>query len=408
MNILVVTQYFWPENFRINDLVRGLLERGHQVTVLTSIPNYPEGNFFQGYGLFKQWRQDYFGAKVYRVPLIPRGKGGAVRLVLNYASFALSASLFAPFFFRKKIDHIFVFAPSPITVAFPALVLQKLKSIPMTIWVQDLWPESLSATGFIKSARLLAVVAWFVRMIYKSCDRILITSKAYASSIEKLGVSLSKIVYFPQSAEELYRPVSSDTETAERKLMPNGFCVMFAGNIGTAQDFPTILAAAEILKSHQDVHWVIVGGGRMKPWVDAEVQKRGLSDTVHLLGRFPLETMPSFFALADVMLVTLKKDPLFALTIPAKIQSYLACGRPIIAALDGEGAAIVEEANAGISCSAENPQALARAVLQMYHESEDNRRTMGLQGRAFYLANFERNILIDRLALWMQASSKNM
>ncbi len=402
MRILIITQYFWPENFRINDLVQGLVERGHEVTVLTGIPNYPEGSYFKGYGLYRKLRQNYQGAKIVRVPLVPRGMGGGLRLSLNYISFAMSASILAPLLCREDYNLIFVFEPSPITVGLPALVLKKIRSIPIMFWVQDLWPESLTAAGSIRSAKLIAMVKWLVRIIYERCDRILVTSQAYMGKIEKFAVSSERIYYFPQSTEELYQPVNIEPDAAERRLMPSGFRIMFAGNIGAAQSFATILDAAEILKCYPDIHWIIIGDGRMRKWVESEVQKRGISKNCHLIGRHPIESMPRFFSLADVMLVTLKREPIFALTIPAKVQSYLACGKPIIASLDGEAGRMIQESNAGLSCPAEDSQGLAEAALKMYKMSKTQLETMGKCGRKYYLANFERNMLIDRLQLWMQ------
>lgn len=402
MNVLIVTQYFWPENFRINDLVLGLQERGHLVTVLTGIPNYPTGKYFVGYGLFKKLKDDYQGISVLRVPLVPRGDGNGIRLILNYLSYALSASVIGPFLCRGKYDVIFVFEPSPITVGIPAFILKKTTSAPILFWVQDLWPESLSATGAVRSKIILAAVTWLVRLIYKGCDRILVTSRAYIDKIEKLGVSSERLYYFPQYTEELYQPVVIEPDAVERTLVPNGFRIMFAGNIGAAQDFSTIIEAAGILKAYRDIHWIVIGDGRMRKWVDSEVRKRGLSDFVHLIGRYPVESMPRFYSLADVMLVTLKKDPLFALTIPAKVQSYFACGKPIIAALDGEGGRLMRESQAGISCSAEDPNALAEAVLKMYTMPKTEREMMGRHGRDYYLKYFERNMLIDRLQMWMK------
>ncbi len=402
MNILIVTQYFWPENFRINDLVRGLIERGHQVTVFTGIPNYPDGTYFKGYGLFRRLRQKYFGAIVIRVPLIPRGRGGGLRLALNYLSFAICSSLLAPLLCRGKIDIIFVFEPSPVTVGLPALILKKLRSIPIMFWVQDLWPESLTATGAVRSPKIIKMVTRLVCLIYSECDKILVTSKAYLGKIEKLGISSERLYYFPQAAEEVYQPMIIESDAPEQRLMPTGFRIMFAGNIGAAQDFTTILNAAEILKDYHDIHWIIVGDGRMRRWVETEVLSRRLSDTFHLIGRYPVESMPRYFSLADVMLVTLKKDPVFTLTIPAKIQSYLACGKPIIAALDGEGRRLITESKAGLSCPAEDSIALAEAVLKMYKMPKLHIEDMGRWGREYYLANFERNMLIDRLQAWMQ------
>jgi len=402
LNILIITQYFWPENFRINDLALGLIERNHMVTVLTGIPNYPDGRFFSGYHLFKPMRQDYKGVKIFRVPLVPRGKGGKIRLTLNYLSFALFASTFIPTLCRGKFDLIFVFEPSPITVGLPALLFKRLKSIPIMLWIQDLWPESLSATGAVRSKWILKLVESLVRFIYKGCDKILCTSQAFFPPIIRIGVDARRLLYFPQSVEELYQPVVLESDATERAAISTGFCVMFAGNIGVSQDFGTILNAAEKLKNFPDIHWVIIGNGRMHSWVKEQIQKRGLTQIVHLLGSYPVESMPRFFSLADVMLVTLKRDPIFALTVPAKVQSYLACAKPIIAALDGEGARVVEEAGVGMTCPAEDPNALAKTVIDMYKIPKIIRDTMGKCGKAYYEENYERNMLIERLEGWMK------
>ncbi|HCI14991.1 MAG TPA: glycosyltransferase WbuB [Gallionellaceae bacterium] len=401
MNVLIVSQYFWPENFRINDLVRGLCQRGHSVTVLTGLPNYPEGRFFRGYGFFGKKREDYHGAQVVRVPMLPRGKGSGARLLLNYLSFAFFASLLAPFRCREEYDVIFVYEPSPITVGLPALLLRKLKKAPVAFWVQDLWPESLSATGAVRARWLLNLVERLVKFIYRGCDLVMVQSEAFAPSLEKLGVNRERIAYFPNSAEDLYAPVALPQDAPERAGLPDGFRVMFAGNIGAAQDFGTILGAAEQLKSYPDIHWLILGDGRMLPWVKAQIEERGLGSSVHLLGRHDVEAMPRYFALADAMLVTLKKEPIFALTIPSKVQSYLACGRPVIAALDGEGARVILEASAGVVAPAEDAAGLAEAVLGMYRMEAGAREQMGLNGLRYFWDNFERAMLLERLERWL-------
>jgi colanic acid biosynthesis glycosyl transferase WcaI len=406
VNILIISQYFWPENFRINDLSLGLIERGHQVTVLTGIPNYPQGRYFPGYGLIKNTRQDYQGVKVLRVPLVPRGRGGRVRLALNYLSFASCAGVLAPLICRERYDLIFVYEPSPITVGLPALVLKHLKSIPIMFWVQDLWPESLAATGAVHSKHLLKLAERFVRLIYQGCDIILVQSEAFFQPIKKMELNNKKILYYPNSAEELYQPATLEPGAPERDQMPQGFRVMFAGNIGAAQDFSTILAAADKLRHYPDIHWLILGDGRMRPWVEEKVRELELTKIVHLLGRHPAESMPRYFSLAHALLVTLKRDPIFALTIPSKIQSYLACGIPVIAALDGEGGRIISEAGAGVACPAESPERLADAVLSIYRMSDEERRNMGLRGRQYFEKNFERTMLLDQLDTWMRELQK--
>ena len=401
MNILLISQYFWPENFRINDLAAGLVERGNRVTVLTGIPNYPEGRFFPGYGFFKKSHEEYRGVHIVRVPVVPRGRGGALRLVVNYISFAMNACLLTPFLLRSKFDMIF-FALSPLAEGIPALVMKRMKKIPVMFWVQDLWPESLSATGIVTSPLILKIVEKLVRSLYMRCDRILVQSRAFIPIVQKRGGDAKRIAYFPNSAEELYRPVTVEPGALESTRIPEGFIVMFAGNIGAAQDFPTILSAAERLREYKDIHWVIVGDGRMRPWVEEHIRMKGMEGYFHLFGRYPLEAMPRFFSLADALLVTLRKEPIFAFTIPSKVQSYMACAKPIIAAVDGEGAKIIEEAAAGITCPAENPEALASAVLKMYKMSETERRRMGSNGRNYFEMNFERNRLINILNGWMR------
>jgi glycosyltransferase involved in cell wall biosynthesis len=408
MRILIVTQYFWPENFRVNDLASGLKEMGHEVIVLTGKPNYPGGRFFEGYGFFKGSRDNYYGIRVLRVPLIPRGNGAGWRLITNYLSFVFFASLLSPFLCRGRYDVIFVYEPSPITVGLPALVLKKIKHAPIMFWVQDLWPESLSATGAIRSEWALRAVDKLVRFIYKGCDLVLVQSRAFFEPIEKVGVPRERIQYFPNSAEELYQPVITADNAPERSVMPSGFCVMFAGNIGKAQDFETILEAAERTRTRSDIHWVILGDGRMFPWLEGQVKKRGLTSTVHLLGRHPADSMPRYFALADAMLVTLRKEPIFSMTIPAKVQSYLACAKPLIAALEGEGARVVREADAGLTPGPEDPRALVEAVITMYYMNDAERREMGLRARRYFEDHFERDMLLRRLDGWMKELKDQM
>jgi glycosyltransferase involved in cell wall biosynthesis len=400
LKILFISQYFWPENFRINDLTLGLSEKGHDVTVLTGIPNYPQGQFYPGYGVFSKRRQDYGGVRVVRVPIIPRGKGGTFQLIVNYLSFTVFASFLGPLYCRDHYDLIF-FSLSPFTEGIPAMLFKKIKKAPTVFWLQDIWPESLSSTGAISSRFILKMVMILIRSIYRGCDMILTQSRVFSSYIERDGISLDRIRYFPNSAEELYQPLSLPEEAPENAIMPSGFKIVFAGNIGAAQDFGTILHAAERIKNNKEIQWVIIGDGRMRPWVEEQVSIRGLSDTVHLIGRYPMEMMPRFFALADALLVTLKKEPIFTLTIPGKVQSYLACARPIIAALDGEGARVVEESGAGLACPAEDPDALAETALKMYHMPIGERAKMARQGRAYFEKNFERHMLLDRLEGWL-------
>jgi colanic acid biosynthesis glycosyl transferase WcaI len=402
LNVLIVSQYFWPETFRINDLAIGLRERGHSVTVLAGTPNYPEGRFYPGYGLLRKRVEDFEGIRVLRVPQIPRGSGRRIQLAANYLSYAFTASALGPLLCNRPVDVILVFQMSPATVGLPALVLKAIKRAPILFWVQDLWPESVSAAGNVHSPAVLKPLEWMLRLIYRYSDRILMQSRAFSEPIQRLGGLPERLGYLPNTAESFYRPCDPTPENARRIGAPeSGFRVMYAGNIGATQDFPTIIAAADRLRDHPEIHWVILGDGRMRPWVEQEVERLGLRGTVHLLGRFPVEEMPGLLALGDAVLATLKREAIFALTIPSKVQSYLACGLPIVAALEGEGARVIEEARAGISCPPENPDALADAVLQMSRLSKAERAAMGSRGRHYFDEHFERERLLDRLERWV-------
>jgi glycosyltransferase involved in cell wall biosynthesis len=404
MKILVVSQYFWPEEFRINDLLISLKNSGHTVTILAGMPNYPVGKFFKGYGLAGPYTETFEGMTVYRVPMVSRGKGKGLRLILNFLTFAIAGCIVGPLRLREKFDIVFAYEPSPITVAIPAILIGKLKRAKVFLWVMDLWPETLSAIGAVKSEVILSLVRVMVRWIYKNCDRILMQSQAFAEPIASLCNDASRLRYFPNSAEDIYKPLVLSDDVPERKEIPAGFIVMFAGNVGVAQDFGTILDAAGKVANYTDIHFVVLGEGRALPWVEAEIEKRDLRRSVHLLGRHPKEAMPRYFSLADAMLVTLRKEPIFALTIPAKVQSYLACARPVIAALDGEGGRIIREAGAGIAVPSEEPAALADAVLRLRALSVEERSAMGNRGLSYFRNHFEPSVLTARLNGWFADS----
>jgi len=396
VKILVVSQYFWPENFRINDLVQELVQRGHSVTVLTGIPNYPVGIVFDSYRQNPKAFGHYGGATVWRVPMLARGSG-STRLFFNYLSFVIGACLCGPWRLRgQQADVIFVFEPSPITVGLPAILLGRIKRAPVVFWALDLWPETLAAIGVVRSPRVLGWVGHLVKFIYERCTLVLGQSRGFLASIAKYCSDAQKIRYFPSWAEDVFD--EPDLVPAPEVPVQEGvFNVLFAGNIGEAQDLPTVLDAAESLKHNAAIRWLIVGDGRKSDWLQEEVMRRGLQRSVLLLGRFPVERMPAFYAHADALLVSLKKDPVFSMTIPGKVQSYLMAGVPLIGMLDGEGAKVITEANAGLVCAAGDSSGLAAAVLEMAAMSGDQRRQLGLNGRNFAHKEFGRNQLIDRL-----------
>lgn len=404
VRILVVSQYFWPENFRVNDLVQEFVQRGHDITVLTGYPNYPGGEIFEDFRKAPSAFSHFAGAKVCRVPLSARGKGG-LSLALNYLSFMLSAAVLGSLRLRgQSFDVVFVFEPSPVTIGIPAVVLGKLKKAPVVFWVLDLWPETLAAVGVVRSRCFLKVIGWLVRFIYNRCELILGQSKGFLGGIAKYCSDARKIRYFPSWAEEVFNHGGVQL-APEVPLQDGSFNVLFAGNIGEAQDFPAVLDAAEFLKHIPAIRWLIVGDGRMTDWLRQEIIRRGLEQRFLLLGRFPFERMPSFYAHAHALLVSLKADPVFSLTIPGKVQSYLMAGIPLVGMLDGEGANVIREAQAGIACSAGDSLGLAQAVQELAAMSKDERLILGRNGRAYAKQEFGRKALMDRLEGWFDEVS---
>ena len=401
MRLLVVSQYFWPEPFRVNDLVTELARRGHDVTVLTGTPNYPEGRTYPEFAQDPSRFVSYAGAEVVRVPLVPRGKS-SLRLVLNYLSFVITGLTLGLWRLRgRRYDAIIVVQLSPVTAALPGLALRRLKRAPLLMWVLDLWPDSLAAVGVLRSPRALEWVGKLVGFIYKRCDRVLVQSQAFVSNVQKYAGDTSRVRYFPGWAEPIFDGPLDNVEVAP-EVVPyaNTFNVLFAGNIGDAQDFPAILDAAQALRDEPNLRWLIVGDGRAAEWVRSEIARRGLARNVIMLGRHPIERMPAFFRAASALLVSLRKDPIFAMTIPGKIQSYLATGLPIVAMLDGEGAAVIERAGAGVVCEAGAGLAMAERVRGLMGMQADERAAMGERGRRYCEQEFGRAGLMSALEGW--------
>jgi colanic acid biosynthesis glycosyl transferase WcaI len=403
MQLLVVTHYFWPEDFRINEIVREMAERGHQVVVLAGRPNYPQGLVYPDYARCPDDFRTYNNAEVLRLPTRPRGSD-KFGLLLSYLSYVFWATFLGPWLLRgRKFDSILVFAPSPFTVTFPALALKWLKGSRLVVWVLDLWPETLEAVGVLKSNRLLGLVGWTCGYIYRKSDLVLGQSRSFENSVQHWARGRSRFEYFPAWVEKMFeagQPAqSTDSATPPELLAHQGnFNIMFGGNLGEAQDLPTVVDAAAALKEQGvQVRWLLVGDGRAANAVRNRIAALELADTVYLLGRLPAERMPAFFAFADALLVSLRPSPVFAMTIPGKVQSYLATGKPILAMLDGEGARVIKDAGAGLTCKAGDAQALAETTKAMVKLTEAERRAMGRRGQEFARQQFDRETLIARL-----------
>jgi len=395
VKLLVLSQHYWPESFRINEVVESLQSAGCVVTVLTGQPNYPDGRLFDG---FRAWRcgteQHPSGYTVSRVPLIPRGRSTALRLIANYLSFLASACSFGPWLLRgKRFDVVFVYGTSPILQVIAGVLLKRIKGAVLVTWVQDLWPQSLEVTGFVKNKYLLAIVSAVVRWIYRHSDLVLVQSPALVEEVAPMAGG-RPVEYHPNPGEAAF---GHGAELGRVSLvLDSGFNVVFAGNLGTVQALDTILEAAHLLRGHSDIRFVLVGSGSRLEWLREQVSLRGLFN-VSLPGRFDAECMPAILAQASALLVSLVQGPAMAQTVPSKIQAYLAAGRPIIAALEGEGARVVTEASAGISCAGEDAAALAQAVRELFSASAEDLRRMGEAGRRYYEQHFEPTALAERL-----------
>jgi len=401
MRVLVLSQYFWPESFVINDIVRCLQEQGHDIVVATGKPNYPDGTVFPGYRAAGLQREQYLeGIEVVRVPIWPRGRGGALNLSLNYLSFVVSGLCGFPWLLRgRAFDAILVFSPSPITQVIPAILLKWLKRARLAVWVQDLWPESLAATGFVRQPALLHMVGWMVRGIYRACDLLLVQSRAFVEPVSRYG-DPARIRYLPNALDvrETQPPVTLPSELQHR--LDQQFCVVFAGNLGTAQALDTLLRAAEQLRDQPDVSLVLVGSGSRLSWLEERKQALGLDNLV-LPGRFPPHFMPAIFERAAALVVSLNGAAVFAQTVPSKVQAYLAAGRPILASLNGEGARVVGEAGAGLVSAAEDVQALVDNIRRLHSMNPSERQAMGDAGKRYFMAHFEMTRQVRRLADWL-------
>ena len=392
--ILICTNHFYPETFRCNDVAFELASRGYDVTVLTAIPDYPKGKYYDGYGVFRKRCETINGVKVIRGFIIPRGNGGAIRLLLNYLSYFISSIIISIFLgLFRKYDKVLIHETSPVMIGVPAVIVKKLRKCPLYFWVLDLWPESLQAAGGISNKCVLMAFEKLTTWLYKNSDKILISSKGFEESIVEKGDFKDKIIYFPNWADKALE-VKGDYKLPD---MPSGFKVMFAGNIGEAQDFDHIMEAAKFLQDEKDIHFVFVGDGRKRSWVENYRDENQLKDTVHWVGRHPVEAMPAFFEQADVMLMTLKDVSIFSLTAPAKLQAYMSAGKPILAMMNGEGPRIIKEAACGYSVPASDSRALADTILELSRMSKEELKVLGRNGRLYQQQHFDLDKSINHL-----------
>ena len=395
-HILVISQYFFPEQFRINDMCEEWIARGYKVTVVTGIPNYPIGKFFSGYGLFKKNKEKYKGIDIVRLPIIPRGNN-PIMLALNYFSFVISG-FFWQLFTKIKADQVFIFEVSPMTQALPGVWYAKRRKLSCFLYVQDLWPENVEIITGIKNQKVINTIGKMVDYIYKNCTKIFTTSQSFKNSISKRDISIEKITYWPQYAEDFYQSLS--TKKSFNNKSKNSFNIVFAGNIGSAQGLDILPKAAKILKSKDTITRIrfnIIGDGRYKNILIKTVNDYNVGDMFNFIDKQPAEKIPGFMAVNDAAFICLTKSPLFKMTIPAKLQSYMACGIPIIASAGGETSQIIEEAHAGLTASPGDEQKLAEIILEMANKTEKDIVEFGKNAKNYSDLYFNKTILMDQM-----------
>lgn len=383
-HILVVSQYFYPEEFRINDMCAEWVKRGYKVTVLTGIPNYPQGKYYPGYGLFKKRSEKYKGIQIIRIPIVPRGKR-SLQLLLNYLSFVFSGLVWQ-WFTRIKADYVFIFEVSPMTQALPGVWYAGKRKIPCYLYVQDLWPENVEIVTGIHSPLVIGPVSKMVDYIYKRCGRIFVTSQSFKDTIESRGVEKKKIVYWPQYAEDFYTP-------AEKVKKDKIFRVIFTGNIGYAQGLDILPRTARLLKG-ENIRFILVGDGRYKNELTEEIKRLDVEDCFQMIGRQPATAIPQLLSKADAAFFSFMDNPLFEMTIPAKLQSYMACGMPIVAAVNGESRQIIESAQCGICSPIGDAEALAEAIRGM---QAADLPSMGKNSHFYAQKHFSKEKLLNKI-----------
>jgi len=400
-HILVIAQYFYPEQFRINDICTEWVKRGYKVTVITGIPNYPQGKYFEGYGLFKKRKERYNGIEIIRIPLVPRGNN-SIMLALNYISFVVSG-FFWSLFTRIKADNVFIFEVSPMTQALPGVWYAKRKGIPCYLYVTDLWPENVEILSGIKSKFIINMIGYMVDYIYKRCNRIFTSSKSFIRAINGRGVKQEKLELWPQYAEDYYKPVKRELVSISEIPQDGIFNIIFAGNIGVSQGLDILPKVAQILKRNNvSIRFNIVGDGRFKEKLINLVKENDVINLFNFVDKQPATRIPEFMAVCDATLICLSKSKVFSITLPAKTQSCLACGLPVIVSADGEIQDIINEANAGICSNAGDAEKLADNIQKLVTMPSEKLQTMSENALDYYKVNFDKNKLLGRMDEWFR------
>ncbi|WP_397538305.1 glycosyltransferase family 4 protein [Rummeliibacillus pycnus] len=386
MKILVICQYYYPEPFRITDICESLAKEGHDVTVLTGLPNYPEGKIFKDYRFGKKRHEIISGVKVIRSFEIGRGSR-KFQLFLNYLSFTVSASIKA-LTINEKFDVVLVNQLSPVTMGIPAIVYKKKYKTKILLYCLDLWPASLSAGGIKEDSIIYKPFLKVSKWIYSSADSMAVTSSMFKEYFKStIGMNIENIQHIPQYAEDLF------TEAVEMPVN-NKFNFVFAGNIGDMQSVETIVKAANELRDHNDINFHIVGDGSKLEECIMLSNNLKLGNII-FYGRKPISEMPQYYSLADAMLITLKDNTAISYTLPGKVQSYMAASKPIIGAINGEASRVIKEADCGFCCAAEDVKELANIILEFC--KSDKKEIMMENSYDYYIKNYSKSNFMSAL-----------
>ncbi len=395
MRILMLTQFFHPETgSRVHELAAELAVRGHHVVVITGFPTVPFSRFYDGYRPSWYRRDRYGNAEVIRVPHFPHGRKSPIRRLLHYGSFALSSATIGNML-AGDADCMYVFLPPPL-LGFAAHVISRTRGIPYVYDIQDIWPEAIEGSGIKLPRGLLRMLERLSRTAHRLPDAISVPSQGYKRYLETTGVDPHKIEIIPNWADETYyRPIDYDVEFAQEFGLSGKFNVTFAGNLGLAQALDSVLDCAAMLTHIPEIQFVFAGDGLAWQPLQEKACEMALH-SVRFLGRLSQDRMTALFSVSDLLLVHLRKSPMFEITIPSKTQAYMASGKPILMAVAGDGAALVETTGSGVACTQEDPAALARCVQRVYEMSPVERAVMGQNARRTFLERFTRKTVVTQ------------
>ena len=395
--ILVVTQHFWPENFRINDIVEGFLQDGLEVDVLCGLPNYPKGEWFDGYGPQGPWEEHYGSAQVFRAKEWPRKGNTSLNIFLNYVSWPLYAAA-ALDRLPGGYDAVFCFNTSPVLMCWPAIRYARKHKIPFTSYVLDLWPENLYSVLPVSNKLLRRIAQGVSDHLYKQADRLIAMSEPLQQRLcERTGKPKSAVAAIPQYCEDFYAVPQHDAALEER--FAGRFNLVFTGTFTPAQSLDMVLRAVLEARAAgaENLHLLLVGDGMSRESLQTLAQELHAGDAVTFYGSVPAKEVPKFTALADALLISLSDSPDLGLTVPGKLASYMAAGKPILASMNGAGFAAVQQSGGGLVSPACDQHALAENMLRLTKMTETDRAALGAKAKEYYLAHYRRAELLRRL-----------